>query len=613
MKIAKVRESAADIFNRENIAKAVFIAFAAFSIAAVFLIIGYLLYTSIPAFNETGFFHFMFGETWNSNKEIYGVLCMIVGTLVLTLCSVLIGGLLAVFTAVWLVFYCPKKVKKFYMQVVNLLAGIPSIVYGLFGYRILLPVLRAMGAPEPGTGLLASTIILSVLILPTITSITKNSLENVPMNYYEGALALGCTKNQAVFKALLPAAKSGIISAIILGIGRAVGETMAVQMLVGNGSGYPSGFFAPFTTLSSNIVQNWGYAEVWNGDFSAPTQRNYLFACGFILLVIILILNLSLLLTKKNSNAGNRWFSRRFREGNMPENQLKNYKRTGSVQDALWIFSWVVAVFVAFALLAVIVLVFVGAFAPSALPGGSGESALTFKFLFGKSSNAQITLVPATVATLMLIGLALLIALPLGVGAAIFLNEYARKGSRFVKTVRLFIDTLAGIPSIVFGIFGYVMFCSSMNMGYSLTAGSITLALIILPTIIRSTEQSLSEVPDSMREASYALGAGKLRTIFLVVLPQAIAGIITAVILSIGRIINESAALIFTVGSAATFVPLGYGDSSASLAVLVWRFMSNGLNANEAFATSAVLLVLVIVLNIAVTLVEWAYRKKNKV
>ena len=538
---------------------------------------------------------------------------MIAGTLVLTLCSVLVGGFLAVFTAVWLVFYCPKKLKKFYTQIINLLAGIPSIVYGLFGYRILLPVLRAMGAPEPGTGLLASTIILSVMILPTITSITKNSLENVPMNYYEGALALGCTKNQAVWKALLPAAKSGVISAIILGIGRAVGETMAVQMLVGNGSGYPSGFFSPFTTLSSNIVQNWGYAEVWNGDFSAPTQRNYLFACGFILLVIILILNLALLLTKKNSNAGNRWFSRRFREGNMPENQLKNYKRTGSVQDALWIVSWIVSVFVAFALVAIIVLVFVGAIAPSALPGGSGESALTLKFLFGKSSNAQITLVPATVATLMLIGLALLISLPLGVGAAIFLNEYAKKGSKFVKTVRLFIDTLAGIPSIVFGIFGYVMFCSSMDMGYSLTAGGITLAIIVLPTIIRSTEQSLSEVPDSMREASYALGAGKLRTIFLVVLPQAIAGIITAIILSIGRIINESAALIFTVGSAATFVPLGYGDSSASLAVLVWRFMSNGLNANEAFATSAVLLVLVIILNVLVTLVEWAYRKKNKV
>lgn len=609
---AKAKENIANAFTKENIAKAVFIAFAAFSILAVFIIIGYLLYASIPAFNESGFFKFIFEELWSSSSEVYGVARMIVGTLVLTLCSVLIGGSLAIFTAVWLVFYCPKKLKKIYTQLINLLAGIPSIVYGLFGYKVLIPLLLALGAPEPGTGLLTSTIVLSVMILPTITSITKNSLESVPLNYYEGALALGCTKNQAVWRVLLPAAKSGIIAALILGIGRAVGETMAVQMLIGNGSGYPSGLFIPFSTLSANIVQNWGYAEVWNGDFANPTQQNYLFADGFVLLIIILILNVCLFLTKKESNAGNHWFSRRFQEGNVKENQLRSYRRTGSVQDVLWIISWIIAVFVAVFLFAIIVMVLIGAFFPSVI-GLEGESAFSLKFLFGESSNAQITLVPAMVSTLMLILLALLIALPLGVGAAIFLNEYSRKGSKFVKIIRLFVDTLSGIPSIVFGIFGYVMFASSLGMGYSLGAGGITLSLIILPTIIRSTEQALSEVPDSMREASYALGAGKVRTIFLVVLPQAIAGIITAVILSIGRIISESAALIFTVGSAATFVPTGYGDSCASLAVLVWRFMSNGLNMEAAFATAAVLLILVIILNLLVTVVELAFKRRNKV
>ncbi len=610
---AKVKENIANAFTKENIAKAIFIAFAAFSILAVFIIIGYLLYASIPAFRESGFFKFIFETLWDSRQEVYGVARMIVGTLVLTLCSVLFGGIFGIFTAVWLVFYCPRKLKKIYTQFINLLAGIPSIVFGLFGYRILLPMLRSMGVSGTGTGLVASTIILSIMIIPTITSITKNSLESVPMHYYEGALALGCTKNQAVWRVLLPAAKSGVISAIILGIGRAVGETMAVQMLVGNGSGYP-GFFNPFTTLSSNIVQNWGYAEVWNGDFSNPTQQNYLFACGFILLIIILILNVCLLFTKKESNAGNHWFSRRFQEGNVKENQLRSYRRTGSVQDVLWIISWVIAVFVAVVLFAVIIMVLLGAFAPSAI-GMSGESQFTLNFLFGESSNAQLTLVPSMVATLMLIALALLIALPLGVGAAIFLNEYSKRGSKFVKIIRLFVDTLSGIPSIVFGIFGYVMFVQSFGMGYSLGAGGITLALIILPTIIRSTEQSLSEVPDSMREASYALGAGKVRTIFLVVLPQAIAGIITSVILSIGRIVSESAALIFTVGSSATFVPLGYGDGTASLAVLVWRLMSNGLvdDMNAAFATSAVLLIFVIILNILVTVVEWAFKRRNKV
>ncbi len=584
----------AKFFSKENIAKAIFIALAAFSILAVFTIIGYLLYASIPAFRDIGFFKFIFGSEWSAKSETFGIWRMIVGTFFLTVCAVLLGGTLAIFTAIWLVFYCPKRLKKIYTQIVNLLAGIPSIVYGLFGYKFLMPLLVDIFHPNnAGFGLLACTFILSVMILPTITSITKNSLEAVPMHYYEGALALGCSKNQAVWKVLLPAAKSGIISAIILGIGRAIGETMAVQMIVGNGSGYPFGAFVPFTTLTSNIVQNWGYAT--------PSEQSALIADGFVLLIFILILNLCLMAVKKDSKGGNKFFSRRLRESDQKDT-LKSYRRTGSACDALWIVSWVISLLVAFILAFIVIFVFV-----------KGFPHLSIDFMFGESGNAHTTLAPAFVSTIMLIGLALLLALPLGVGAAIFLNEYANKGSVFVKVIRLFVDTLAGIPSIIFGLFGMVFFVIGMNMGYSLWAGGITLALIILPTIIRSTEQSLSEVPDSMREASYALGAGKLRTIFVVVLPQAITGIITSIILSIGRIVNESAALIFTVGSASTFIPQGYGDSAASFAVLVWKFMSNGLQVNEAYATASILLIFVIILNLLVSLVEWLFNRRKKI
>lgn len=584
----------AKFFSKENIAKAIFIALAAFSILAVFTIIGYLLYASIPAFRDIGFFKFIFGSEWSAKSETFGIWRMIVGTFFLTVCAVLLGGTLAIFTAIWLVFYCPKRLKKIYTQIVNLLAGIPSIVYGLFGYKFLMPILVDIFHPNnAGFGLLACTLILSVMILPTITSITKNSLEAVPMHYYEGALALGCSKNQAVWKVLLPAAKSGIISAIILGIGRAIGETMAVQMIVGNGSGYPFGAFVPFTTLTSNIVQNWGYAT--------PSEQSALIADGFVLLIFILILNLCLMAVKKDSKGGNKFFSRRLRESDQKDT-LKSYRRTGSACDALWIVSWVISLLVAFVLAFIVIFVFV-----------KGFPHLSLDFMFGESGNAHTTLAPAFVSTTMLIGLALLLALPLGVGAAIFLNEYAKKGSIFVKVIRLFVDTLAGIPSIIFGLFGMVFFVIGMNMGYSLWAGGITLALIILPTIIRSTEQSLSEVPDSMREASYALGAGKLRTIFVVVLPQAITGIITSIILSIGRIVNESAALIFTVGSASTFIPQGYGDSAASFAVLVWKFMSNGLQVNEAYATASILLIFVTILNLLVSLVEWLFNRRKKI
>lgn len=579
--------------DKEIVAKGAFVALAAFSVVAVFTIVGYLLAASIPAFRLTGIIKFVFGAEWSAKNEVFGIGRMIAGTFVLTACATVLGGSLAIFTAVWLTFYCPKKLKKIYTQIVNLLAGIPSIVYGLFGYKFLMPALVKVFHPSnAGFGLLACTIILSVMILPTIASVTKNSLESVPMHYYEGALSLGCSKNQAVWKVLLPAAKSGVIAAVILGVGRAIGETMAVQMIVGNGSGYPTGAFVPFTTLTSNIVQNWGYAS--------PTEQNALIADGFVLLVLILILNLCLTAVKKPHD-GNKFFSRRIRESDRRD-EPKSYRKTGSAQDIMCVLSWIAATVVAFTLVFIVAFVLV-----------KGLPHLSLDFLFGKSGNAHTTLAPAFVSTIMLVFLALVIALPLGIGAAIYLNEYAKKGSNFVKVVRLFVDTLAGIPSIVFGLFGMTFFVVGMGMGYSLAAGGITLALIILPTIIRSVEQSLSEVPDSMREASYALGAGKLRTIFVVVLPQALSGIITSIILSIGRIVNESAALIFTVGSAATFVPQGYGDSAASFAVLVWKFMSNGLQVNEAYATASVLLIFVVVLNLAVSVVQYFFDKRRKI
>ena len=158
---------------------------------------------------------------------------MIVSSLVLTVLSVLLGGILAIFTAVYMVYYCPIWMKKIYEQIINLLAGIPSLIFGYFGLVALKPVLDDLFNVGSSLGLLLSTLVLSIMILPTITSLVKNSLENVPMHYYEGALALGCTKNQAVWKVCLPAAKNGIIAALILGIGRAVGETMAVQLLLG--------------------------------------------------------------------------------------------------------------------------------------------------------------------------------------------------------------------------------------------------------------------------------------------------------------------------------------------------------------------------------------------
>lgn len=516
-----------DKMTKENVARAIFAAFAAFSILAVFAIVFFLLYKSFPAFRQIGFFNFLFGGTWSPTNpsldvpDRFGILPMIAGSVVLTLTSVSLGGVLAIFTAVFIVYYCPKKIKPVFNQLVNLLAGIPSIVYGYFGLTFLMPLLVQLFHVPQAYGLVSSTVILSIMLVPTIASITKNSLESVPMNYYEGALALGCTKNQTVFKVCLPAAKNGILAAMILGVGRAVGETMAVQFLVGSGDNYP-GLFLPFRTMTSSIVLEMGYAD-------EILHKPALIAIGFILLLFILAINLCLAVVKRNNSiSGNKLFNRKIRES---ENAVSHYSwhKTGSLQDVLWILSCAVSLLVALSLLFIVFFVLI-----------KGVSGLDFNFLFGKSGNAQVTLAPAFLSTGMVILLSLAISLPLGIGAAIFLSEYAKKGSRFVKTINLFIDTLSGVPSVVFGLFGMVFFGNILHIGINLLNGSLTLSLIVLPTIIRSTEQSLTEVPDSMREASYALGASKVRTIFKVVLPQALSGMITSVILSVGRKIGRA-------------------------------------------------------------------------
>ena len=593
------KENFEKAFTKENIARGIFIALAAFSILAVFAIVVFVLIESIPAFREIGFFKFIFGSVWLPGSDIYGILPMIVTSIVLTALSVLVGSVLGIFTAVFIVYYCPKKLKNIFNQVVNLLAGIPSLIFGYFGLSFLKPLLEDMFNVVSGAGLLISTLVLSVMIVPTITSIAKNSLENVPMHYYEGSLALGNSRNQTVWKVCVPAAKNGIISAVILGVGRAVGEAMAVRFLLGNKVNYPSAFFLPIRSMTSNIVVEFAYS---NG-----LHKQALIATGFILLVFILLINLALWMIKQNdAMAGNRFFTRKFREGQDKEKTF-NYRRTGSVQDVLWILSIIFALFVVVSLLTVIGFVVFKALVPEE----GGTVALSAEFLFGKSTNGDPTLGPAMLNTLVIIAVSLLIALPLGIGAAIYLSEYAKRGSKFVKVIRLFIDTLAGVPSIIFGLFGAIFFGSFLDLGYSLICGSLTIVLVILPTIIRSTEQSLSEVPDSMREASLALGASKVRTIFVVVLPQALRGIITSVILSIGRIVGESAALLFTAGSAVV-MPKGLMSPGATFTVIMYRFMSEGTDMDKAYATAFVLLVLVLAINMLVVVIQWAFERDKE-
>ncbi len=217
--------------------------------------------------------------------------------------------------------------------------------------------------------------------------------------------------------------------------------------------------------------------------------------------------------------------------------------------------------------------------------------------LFEWTYNADnVSMLPAIINTIIVVFLTLLIAVPVGIAAAIYLVEYAKRGSKLVKVIRVTTETLAGIPSIVFGLFGFLAFVLTFHWGYSLLAGILTLAMMVLPTIIRTTEEALISVPDTFREGSYGLGAGKLRTIFIIVLPAAVPGILAGVILSIGRIVGESAALIFTAGSVAA-VPKGLFDSTRTLAVHMYCLLSEGLYTHQAYATAVILLVIVLIIN----------------
>ena len=247
------------------------------------------------------------------------------------------------------------------------------------------------------------------------------------------------------------------------------------------------------------------------------------------------------------------------------------------------IFSTVVAVI---ALIAVIVYVLV-----------RGVDKLSWDLLFGEYRGDAVSIFPAFLGTLELVAISVLIAVPIGIFSAIFLVEYMNNKGKLVKVIRIATETLAGIPSIVYGLFGYLVFVVSFGWGYSLLGGGITLAIMILPVIVRSTEESLLAVPDGYREGAYALGTSKVRTIFRVVLPSAASGIVTAIILAVGRVVSESAVLILTIGMVVNNVPASPMSSGTSLALDIYYFGSHGYP-DEAAATAVVLLIFVIFLNL---------------
>ena len=290
---------------KEKLMLGVFFIAACTSVLAVALICVFLFINGVPAMKEIGFVKFLTGTVWRPNNDIYGIFPMIMGSIYVTAGAILIGVPIGILTSVFMAKYCPKQIYPVLKGATELLAGIPSVIYGFFGLVVMVPAIREFGKTLRQTGILhkggdgnsilTASLLLGMMILPTIIGVTESNIRAVPSQYYEGSLALGATHEQSIFKVVLPAAKSGVIAGVVLGIGRAIGETMAVIMIAGNQARLPESIFEGVRTMTANIVLEKGYAS--------GLHREALIATGVVLFVFILIINFSVaLLNRRGEN-----------------------------------------------------------------------------------------------------------------------------------------------------------------------------------------------------------------------------------------------------------------------------------------------------------------------
>ena len=611
-----------------------FLASLAAIIAVIFILI-YLLFEAYPIFPVAGIWNFISGGSWypGGNPPEYGTLPLIIGTLLVTLGAMVIAIPLSLGCAVFIAEISSSRIRSVLKPAIELLAGIPSVVYGFFGLVVLTVVIQNTFNLESGLTWFAGSILLAIMAVPTITSVSEDAIRAVPHEFREGSLAVGATRWQTISRVVIPSAFSGITAAIILGMGRAIGETMAVLMVTGNAAIIPSpiwNIFSPIRTLTGTLGIEMGEVSVGSAQYHA------LFGVALLLLVITLLVNMVARVAIGRMQSGPVRVTQCLADGSVP---LRN-RITRALGDTFSKVRLPAAVLLgALVLLAIglsagflpaaIILVaaaafilgwrkvsprtaekiaffmLIGAAAVVVLTLGiilwniiaNGLPAISWEFLTGVPQNAGRSggIFPAIVGTLYLVAGAIGMALPVGVGAAIYLVEYTR-GGRLVRLIRTGVDLLNGTPSIVFGLFGFAFLVLYLHFGVSLLAGQVTLGLMVLPTIIRTTEEALKCVPQGFREGSLALGATKWQTVRRVVLPPAIPGVLTGAILAIGRAAGETAPILFTaVVFSQRFLPASVFDPVMALPYHLYILATNvpGAKTNQ-YGTALVLLALVI-------------------
>jgi phosphate transport system permease protein len=609
---------------KEKTIKTVFFFTAFFAVIVVAFILLFLLRDSYQIFSQVGIADFLVGTAWTPTAVVpsYGIFPLIIGTLLVTIGAMVFAVPLSIGCAIYLSELASPRVKKVLKPAVELLAGIPSVVYGFFGLIVLADFIRVTFDLPTGETWLAASVLLGIMALPTIISVSEDAISAVPREYREGSLAIGATRWQTMSRVIVPAALSGIAAAIILGIGRAIGETMAVLMVAGNAAIIPDplwNILSPLRTLTGTLGIEMGEVSVGSEHYNA------LFGIAVVLLGITLIVNLSAVAILRHLREGRTGHEARAQliPPAVKDTLFSIAKIFGSVLVVIFILAVAPWWFAALILLTGAVWYFVGGrlsqknietFAFFLITCAAiivivillillqdiiinGLPALSWEFLTQppKDLGRAGGIFPAIVGTLDLVAGAILLALPLGVGAAIYLVEYTREG-RITGIIRTGVDLLNGTPSIVFGLFGFAFIVLFLNVGVSMIAGQITLSLMVLPTVIRTTEESLKSIPLSLREGSLALGATKWQTIRNVVLPSAVPGIVTGAILSIGRTAGETAPIMFTaVVFSSRFLPDSVFQPVMALPYHLFILATNvpGASTNK-YGTALVLLMIVV-------------------
>lgn len=613
--------------------------FSAASIAIVvsIAIIYTLLEGSFSFFTspQVDILQFFFGTKWvpNGQTPSFGILPLLSGTLLIAGGTILIGAPIGIGAAIYLSEFASDKVRSAIKPVIEILAGIPSIVYGFFALMFISPIFREYFGADYFNAI-SAIIVMSVMVLPIILSISDDSMKAVPNHYRESSLAIGATKWETAIKIVMPAASSGIIAGVLLGLARAIGETMIVTLVAGSIAKFSINPLEEVMTMTSYI------AKVATGDIPPGVAVSAGFAVGLILFAITFIINFvagKIVIRIKNGTTTKS--TKRTLKG-----EKSSKTRLFILQNAIYQFLFSIKKFfskfiqfisklrkprsisletryrrgkigkslIASCLLFVIVFLIILIF--SIIREGIGELSIEFITSLPSYLHPETAgIYPAIIGSIYLMLLTILFSAPIGIGAAVYLNEFALD-TRYTRFLRRIIQNLAGVPSIVFGLMGFIIFVRMFNFGPTLLAGSLTLTIMILPIIIVATEEALKSVPSGFREAARGVGSTRWQTVRHHVLPYAIPGILTGIILSLSRAIGETAPLLFMAAAFSKSIPTGILDGFLALptTIFYWTTDAKIVLHDKAASTIIVLLLILLAMNaIAIIIRQRAQAKRD--